>query len=142
MTLFWLVLFIVLALVELATVNLVSIWFAIGAIITAFVSLEIDNLMIHLAVFTISSILLLLITKPLVKKLKKKETIPTNLDRVIGKTGIVTEDILKDEIGEVKVLGKRWSAYSDKEIKKDNKVKVLSINGVKLKVEEIKESDN
>lgn len=142
MTLFWLVLFIVLALVELATVNLVSIWFAIGAVITAFVSLEIDNLMIHLAVFTISSILLLLITKPLVKKLKKKETIPTNLDRVIGKTGIVTEDILKDEIGEVKVLGKRWSAYSDKEIKKDNKVKVLSINGVKLKVEEIKESDN
>ena len=142
MTLFWLVLFIVLALVELATVNLVSIWFAIGAVITAFVSLEIDNLMIHLAVFTISSILLLLITKPLVKKLKKKETIPTNLDRVIDKTGIVTEDILKDEIGEVKVLGKRWSAYSDKEIKKDNKVKVLSINGVKLKVEEIKESDN
>ena len=141
MTLFWLVLFIVLALFELATVNLVSIWFAIGAIIATFVSLVTDNIMIHLAVFTITSILLLLLTKPFVKKIKKKDVVPTNLDRVIGKVGVVTEKIEKDGIGEVKVLGKRWSAYSDKEIKENCKVKVLSINGVKLKVEEFKESD-
>ena len=141
MTLFWLVLFVILSLFELITVNLVSIWFAIGAIITTFASLITDNIMIHLAVFTITSILLLLLTKPLVKKLKKKEVVPTNLDRVIGKVGEVTEKIEKDGIGEVKVLGKRWSAYSDKEIEENSKVKVLSINGVKLKVEEIKESD-
>lgn len=141
MTLFWLVLFVVLALFELVTVNLVSIWFSLGALITTFVSLVTDNLMIHLAVFTISSILLLLLTKPFVKKMKKKEGVPTNLDMVIGKKGIVTETIEKDGIGEVKVLGKKWSAYSDKEVKENSKVKVLSINGVKLKVEEIKESD-
>ncbi len=141
MTLFWLVLFVVLALFELATVNLVSIWFSLGALITTFVSLATDNVMVHLAVFTISSILLLLLTKPFVKKLKKRDVIPTNLDRVIGKVGVVTETIEKDDIGEVKVLGKKWSAYSDKEIKENSKVKVLSINGVKLKVEEIKESD-
>ena len=141
MTLFWLVLFIVLALFELATVNLVSIWFSLGALITTFVSLVTDNLMIHLAVFTISSILLLLLTKPFVKKMKKREGVPTNLDMVIGKTGVVTEKIEKDGIGEVKVLGKKWSAYSDKEIEENSKVKILSINGVKLKVEEIKESD-
>lgn len=141
MTLFWLILFVILALLELATVNLVSIWFALGALITTFSSLATDNLMVQLAVFTISSILLLLLTKPFLKKMKKREAVPTNLDRVIGKIGTVTEDIRKDEIGEVRVLGKKWSAYSDKEIKKDSKVKVLSINGVKLKVEEIKESD-
>ncbi len=141
MTLFWLVLFVVLALFELATVNLVSIWFSLGALIATFVSLATDNLMIHLAVFTISSILLLLLTKPFVKKMKKREVIPTNLDRVVGKVGVVTEKIEKDGVGEVKVLGKKWSAYSDKEIEENSKVKVLSINGVKLKVEEIKESD-
>ena len=141
MTLFWLVLFIVLALFELATVNLVSIWFSLGALITTFVSLVTDNLMIHLAVFTISSILLLLLTKPFVKKMKKREEVPTNLDMVVGKTGVVTEKIEKDGIGEVKVLGKKWSAYSDKEVEENSKVKILSINGVKLKVEEIKESD-
>ena len=141
MTLFWLVLFVILALFELATVNLVSIWFSLGALITTFVSLATDNLMLHLAVFTISSILLLLLTKPFVKKMKKRDKIPTNLDMVIGKKGIVTETIDKDGIGEVKVLGKKWSAYSDKEIEENSKVKILSINGVKLKVEEIKESD-
>ena len=141
MTLFWLVLFVVLALFELATVNLVSIWFSFGALITTFVSLATDNVMIHLAVFTITSILLLLLTKPFVRKLKKKDIVPTNLDQVIGKVGVVTEKIEKDGIGEVKVLGKKWSAYSDIEIEENSKVKVLSINGVKLKVEEIKESD-
>ena len=141
MTLFWLVLFVILALFELVTVNLVSIWFSLGALITTFVSLATDNLMIHLAVFTISSILLLLLTKPFVKKMKKREGVPTNLDMVIGKTGVVTEKIEKDGIGEVKVLGKKWSAYSDKEVEENSKVKILSINGVKLKVEEIKESD-
>lgn len=141
MTLFWLVLFVILALFELVTVNLVSIWFSLGALITTFVSLVTDNLMIHLAVFTISSILLLLLTKPFVKKMKKREGVPTNLDMVIGKTGVVTVKIEKDGIGEVKVLGKMWSAYSNKEIEEHSKVKVLSINGVKLKVEEIKESD-
>ena len=141
MTLFWLVLFVILALFELATVNLVSIWFSLGALITTFVSLATDNLMLHLAVFTISSILLLLLTKPFIKKKKKRDKIPTNLDMVIGKKGIVTETIEKDGIGEVKVLGKKWSAYSDKEIEENSKVKILSINGVKLKVEEIKESD-
>ena len=88
MTLFWLVLFVILSLFELVTVNLVSIWFAIGAIITTFVSLATDNIMIHLAVFTISSILLLLLTKPFVKKMKKREGVPTNLDMVVGKTGV------------------------------------------------------
>ena len=141
MTAFWLVLFVILSLIELATVNLVSIWFAVGSLITTFASLATDNLMVHLAVFTISSILLLLLTKPFVKKIKRREVVPTNLDRVIGKVGVVTEKIEKDGIGEVKVLGKRWSAYSNKEIEVNRKIKVLSINGVKLKVEEFKESD-
>ena len=123
------------------TINLVSIWFALGALITTFVSLITDNMMIQLAVFTISSILLLILTRNLAKKLKKTKVVPTNLDQVIGKIGIVTEDIERDGIGEVKVLGKKWSAYSDREIKKDEKVKIISIEGVKLKVEKIKESD-
>lgn len=141
MIFFWLGLFIILAIFELITVNLVSIWFALGALITTFVTLVIDNMMIQLAVFTISSFLLLVLTRSLVKKLKKTKVVPTNLDQVIDKIGVVTEDIEKNGIGEVKVLGKKWSAYSDKEIKKDEKVKIISIDGVKLKVEKIKESD-
>lgn len=139
MTEAWLIFFIILVIVELITVNLVTIWFAFGALVTSLVSLYTTDTVILLAVFTLVSLLLLLITKPVVKKLKVKKVVATNLDQVIGKTGIVSVPIEKDKIGEVKVLGKTWSAYSDKEISKDKKVKILSISGVKLKVEEKEE---
>lgn len=139
MTEAWLIFFIILVIIELITVNLVTIWFALGALITSLVSLYTTDTVILLAFFVITSLLLLILTKPVVKKLKVKKVVATNLDQVIGKTGIVSVPIEKDKIGEVKVLGKTWSAYSDKEISKDKKVKILSISGVKLKVEEKEE---
>ena len=72
------------------------------------------------------------LTRPyLVKKLSKKKT-NTNFDRVIGMTGVVTEEITKLKIGEVKVDGKRWSAISDEKIKAGEEVIVQAIDGVKL----------
>lgn len=139
MTEVWLIFFIILVIIELITVNLVTIWFALGALITSLVSLYNTDTVILLAFFVVTSLLLLILTKPVVKKLKVKKVVATNLDQVIGKTGIVSVPIEKDKIGEVKVLGKTWSAYSDKEISKDKKVKILSISGVKLKVEEKEE---
>ena len=136
MTEVWLIFFIILVIIELITVNLVTIWFALGALITSLVSLYTTDTVILLAFFVITSLLLLILTKPVVKKLNVKKVVATNLDQVIGKTGIVSVPIEKDKRGEVKVLGKTWSAYSDKEISKDKKVKILSISGVKLKVVE------
>jgi len=135
----WLVIFIVLVIIELITINLVTIWFAIAAVFALLVDIITRNTMLEIIVFIVSSFLLLLLTKPLIKKIKVKKVEATNLDMVINKVGIVTEDINQDKIGEVKVLGKRWSAYSNTELKKDEKVKILSIDGVKLKVEKIGE---
>ena len=61
----------------------------------------------------------------------------TNLDRVVGMEGIVTEKISKNNPGEVKVDGKRWTAISDKTIEEGKTVKILKIEGVKLIVEEV-----
>ena len=72
-------------------------------------------------------------TRKTLMKLFKNKNVETNLDRVVGMTGIVTEKI-DDEYGEVKVDGKKWTAYSDEKIDVHEKVKVLQINGVKLKV--------
>lgn len=135
----WLIIFIVLVVIELLTINLVTIWFAIAAVFALIVDVITRNTMLEMLAFTVSSLLLLLLTKPLIKRIKVKKIESTNLDMVINKVGIVTEDILNDKIGEVKVLGKKWSAYSDSEIKKQEKVKILSIDGVKLKVEKMGE---
>lgn len=141
MTFTWLVLFIVLVFIELVTVNLVTIWFAIGSLVSFFVSLFSDNTSLQIGIFVVVSFIALLLTKKFVNKVKNKQIIPTNLDRVIGKIGIVTETISPLKIGEVKVDGKRWSAVSDTEIKLNEKVKILSIDGVKLKCQRVEEKN-
>lgn len=141
MSFVWMIIFISLIVLELLTVNLVSIWFAIGSLAAFILSLWVDELTWQILTFIIVSVISLLLTKKFVKKVRGKEIEPTNLDRVIGKIGIVTEEITKLEPGEVKVDGKKWSAVSTKKIKVDSKVEILSIDGVKLKVKEIKEED-
>lgn len=135
----WLIIFIVLIITELLTINLVTIWFAFGALLALVVEVSFSNIVLDIITFVITSFLLIVLTKPIIGRLKVKNVEATNLDMVINKIGIVTEDINQDKIGEVKVLGKRWSAYSNTELKKDEKVKILSIDGVKLKVEKIGE---
>ena len=137
----WFSVFIILTIIELITINLVTIWFAIGALITMICTLFIDDTIILSSIFAFTSLLTLISTKSIIKNFSKKETIPTNADRIIGKTGIVTQDISPLEPGEVKIDGKYWSAISKNKILKNEKVKILSIEGVKLKVEKIKEEN-
>lgn len=132
----WLIVSIFLGVIELITINLTTIWFVVSAICALLVSFFIDSFLIQMCIFVILGIVLLITTKPMLTKMLKIKDEKTNIDRVIGMIGIVTEDINKNNIGEVKVDGKRWSAISDKEIKKGTNVKVLEVNGVKLKVEE------
>lgn len=131
MTFFWLVAFIVLILIEICTINLVTIWFAIGSVASFFVSMFSDNIIIQTAIFIIVSILSLIVTKPFTKKIKVAN-IKTNLDRVIGMEAVVIRDISKFKIGEVKVDGKRWSAKSDEDISTGEIVEIEKIEGVKL----------
>lgn len=141
MSFIWMISFIVLVLIEIFTINLVTIWFAIGALVSFFVSLCTENIGLEILIFIVVSLITLLFTKKAVNKIKDKEMIPTNLDRVIGQIGIVTEKIKPLEPGEVKVDGKKWTAIADEEININNEVKILSINGVKLKVEKKKEEN-
>lgn len=141
MSLTWMIIFIILILLELGTVNLVSIWFALGALASFVLSFWVDNVTWQIAVFVGVSFVSLLLTRGFVNKVRGGKIEATNLDRVIGKIGIVTEEITKLEPGEVKVDGKRWSAISTKKIKVGSKVEILSIDGVKLNVKEVKEED-
>ena len=137
MTLAWLAIILLLVVIEVSTVQLTTVWFVVSGIISMILSIFINSIEIQFAIFVIGGILLLFTTRPyLMKKLKVKES-RTNLDRVIGMNGVVTQDIEKLSPGEVKVDGKRWTAISDKEIKKGKVVEILKIEGVKLKVKEI-----
>ena len=87
--------------------------------------------------FVFVSAILLIFTKPLVKRKLDAKKIPTNADRVIGAEAVVTQEI--DPLngsGLVKVFGQVWSAKSEDEteIAVGEKVTVKQIQGVKLVV--------
>ena len=141
MTYVWLVAIIILGFIEAITEGIVSIWFVISGLLALIVSLFTDVFLIQFAIFVIVGIILMITTRASVSKYLKVNPVRTNLDRVIGMKGIVSEDIKKDKYGEVRVDGKRWTAYSkdDKVIKKDEFVEILNIDGNKLAVKKIKE---
>ena len=141
MSFIWMIIFISLVVLELTTINLVSIWFAVGSLAAFILSFWIEEVTYQIVTFIVVSFISLLLTKRIVKKIRGREIEATNLDRVIGKIGIVTEEITKLEPGEVKVDGKKWTAISSRKIKVGSKVEILSIDGVKLIVKETKEED-
>lgn len=131
---FWIAAIIILTIAEILSINLTTIWYVVSAIVALILSFFDDNFIIQFGVFAVLGTILLITTKPLLTRLLKVDEVKTNLDRVIGMEGIVTESITKFEIGEVKVDGKKWSAISDNDIEEGSTIVVLSIDGVKLKV--------
>ncbi len=137
----WLVIIILLTMIEVTSLNLTTIWFVASGIVSLIISLFYDNYTVQFGIFVILGVILLITTKPVLVKHLKKKDVKTNADRIIGMHGIVTEKIEKTTPGEVKVDGKRWTAYGDNAIAKDKTVEILEINGVKLKVKEVKEEE-
>lgn len=137
--LLWLALVIVFAVLEGVSVALTSIWFAAGALVALLVSFVVPVLWIQALVFALVSLAALLLMRPLAQKLMQpKGKVPTNADRVVHRTGVVTETIDNlSDTGQVKVAGQVWTARSAGEgrIFAGETVKVLRIEGVKLVVE-------
>lgn len=132
----WLIISGIFFVMEIITVGFLVFWFALGALITALVSVFTDNLIIQTAVFVISSTLLLFLTKPFVKKLSRKDKVQTNAYSIIGKKGIVTREIdSKKGIGQVKIGSEVWTARSTTAISEGAEVVVKEIDGVKVVVE-------
>lgn len=130
----WLTTIFILTVIEASTVSLVSIWFIASAFVSLLLSFIFDSFMLQFAVFVILGIILMITTRPILNKWLKPKHIKTNLDRVIGMEGIITEEVSKNHIGEVKVDGKRWSAVSKEKILVGDTVLIEAIDGVKLNV--------
>lgn len=132
----WLLIIILLVIAEAMTINLVTIWYVASGIVALILSFFINNFTIQFAVFAILGTFLLITTRQTLQKLVDTRKERTNIDRIIGMTGIVIEEINKNHNGAVKVDGKVWTAMANKKIKVDSTVKVLEINSSKIKVEE------
>ena len=123
--------------IEAVTPQLVAIWFALGGIGGCITSLFTDNIWIQISVAVAVTVVTLIATRPLAKRVNVTKKTHTNSDRNIGKDALVIKDIDNIKaVGQVKVESSVWSAKSaDGEIiKKDSIVSVVAIEGAKLVV--------
>lgn len=134
----WLILVGVFAIAEIMTPGFLVIWLSAGSLCAMVTSFFTDNIIIQTAVFVIASAIFICFTRPLAKKLTKKDkNVVTNAFAIVGKKAIVTQDINPTlGVGQVKVDGQVWSAKckGDKIIPKDTEVLILAIDGVKAVV--------
>lgn len=136
----WLILFVVFAALELISLGLTCIWFAVGALAACITSLITDNWMIQAVVFIIVTVVVLVFLRPIAVKYINNKAEKTNIDSLIGKKAKVIEEI--DNInakGRVSIDGMEWTARSTEGnlIHKDTLVEVVEIKGVKAIVKEV-----
>lgn len=131
---------------EIMTVGFLLFWLGISALIAMVVSFFTSNVIIQMSVFIISSIILILATKPLVKKFVNEKNVKTNAFSLVGKNALVIQDINNlNSVGQIKVDGEIWSAQSSEDdinIPIDSEVKIVKIEGVKAIVKPIKITAN
>ena len=136
MSVFWLILMVLCIVFEIATVGLVSIWFAGGALVACFLAMFNVHIVIQVIVFVVVSILLLIITKPMAKKWINKDRVKTNYEGIIGKVVRVTERVDNiNETGTALINGQEWTARSKSDnitLEQGEIAQVVNISGVKL----------
>ena len=143
---FWLGAFGVLLLIEILTLGLTTIWFAVGALAAFLLALVQVPLMIQIVVFIVVSVVMLVFTRPIMTKYLNKKTTKTNAESLVGRKARVLIPInnLKSE-GQVMVNGMEWTARSTKDevtVQIVELVRIAGISGVKLIVEKENKEEN
>ena len=142
--LIWLVLIILFIVMEASTVQLVSIWLAVGSLAALVPAILEMSLAVQVIVFIVVSAVCLVFTRPFVKKVLAVKKVNTNADRTVGEFGLVTETIDNlAETGAVKLDGVIWSARSEAgdRIPTGSVITVKRINRVTVFVERAEKAE-
>lgn len=137
----WIGFFILSVIVEANTMNLIAVWFMPGTLAAAILALLSVPVWIQVLVWLVITVAVFASTWRLSARLRRPRVHPTNADRVIGQSAVVTENISdRTQTGQVRVMGQIWSARTDDtadEIPTGTEVRVLRIEGVKLVVSQL-----
>lgn len=131
----WLAAFVIFLILEIFTPSMMFVGFAIGALISGIFGFFLpDAYYWQIGIFIAITVMLLPLTRKLAKKITKDSPSQSNVDAMIGKTALVTEDIDPDTVGKIKFEGEVWRATADEKIGANQKVVINSISGTKLHV--------
>lgn len=141
----WLALFVISLAIEAIGTDLVSIWFAAGALVALIVSfIPGVSWWIELIIFMAISIASLLCFRPLVHKYLRRDIMNSNIDEMKGKKGLLVEKIDLLHQGVCKINDVRWTAIAQDDktkIPAGSTVEVLAVSGNKLIVKKVEDTE-
>ena len=133
----WLALTIIFVVIEVATTDISSIWFAAGALVSTIIAwVAPGSIMLQAGAFAVVTVITMYFTKPILTKYLTKET-PTNMDMYIGQNALVISDITPDKAGRAKIGGLTWQAKSSDVINSGELCTIVKIEGVSLVVSKV-----
>lgn len=140
----WLGVFVIAVVVEAITQEFVSIWFAVGALVSLVTTFVIpEQIWAQILIFSFVSLIALACTRPLVRKMTERAVRHTNVDEFVGKRVKLEKTVTKYDAGEVKVNGIIYSAIlmEDVEdaIEQDSIVEIVTLRGNKIVVKKLEE---
>ena len=135
----WVAVTIICVVIESLTLSLTTIWFGISGFVMVFLAFTPLPFYAQLIIFVVLSLVLLIFTRPVVKKKLNQKKIATNYERVIGQIAVVTKKITALEKGSVKINGMEWTAAvrEDIELEEGSKCIIEEIAGVTAYVQKI-----
>lgn len=135
---FWLITGLILIILEVTTLTFILLWIGIGAIIAGISAFVLPSIGMQLLIFSITSLLLLIYTRPLTQRWRKKTpNMQSGVYALIGKEAVVVDEITELKSGAVKVGGEIWSAYGETTLLSGETVQIVGVKGVTLQVKSL-----
>lgn len=135
----WVAVTVICIVVESLTLSLTTIWFGISAFVMVFLAFTPIPFIAQVFIFVVMSLILLIFTRPILKKKLTKKTIATNYERIIGQVAVVTRKITALDKGAIKINGMEWTAAvkEDVVLEEGSKCIIEEIAGVTAYVKQI-----
>jgi len=139
--LFWAILSGIMAILEIIIPGLVTIWFALSALIVMFLSNFIGDSLIQFLIFAVLSIIFLIFTRPVLRKyieLQRKTNFDSSMKGMDVKVERVVDARKAEKEYEVKFKGSIWTGVSEEMLSSGEVVKIKGFRGNKIILEKNK----
>ena len=139
--LFWAILSGIAAILEIIIPGLVTIWFALSALIVMFLSNFIGDSLIQFLIFAVLSIIFLIFTRPVLRKyieLQRKTNFDSSMKGMDVKVERVVDARKAEKEYEVKFKGSIWTGVSEEMLSSGEVVKIKGFKGNKIILEKNK----
>jgi membrane protein implicated in regulation of membrane protease activity len=140
---FWLIAFLLLAVVEVMTQWLTTFCFAVGSLVALLLSLFGVSPLYQLLALGIVALIAFVLFAPYFQRLHERKGKASkgqsNMDALIGRRATVVEDIVTDGIGRVKIDGDNWQAKSTDRaaIVRNAQVEIVNYDSIVLIVKQV-----